>query len=370
MLVGAALIPGCAPYLERAEYLARSWDAYRAQYVHPDGYVVDVTREQAPVISEAQGYALLQAVWEGDEETFERVFRWTEEHLRRDDGLYSWIWSPQGGGTLVDANTATDADQEIAFALILAAHRFEEPAYLLRAREILEAVRAGTRLDLPDGWFPSAGNWANQDRVVNLSYFVPYAYPYFQVVDPAGEWDGVARAGYALLRRTLDRPDALLIPDFMTVAADGTPGPLPPWMDLSQDFSFDAMRIFWRVALDCQLHGGEFACSDPLEVGATARALLVSGDIVTAYAVDGTPLAAGESQSFYGSLLPGFGIHAPELADWVLEEKLDGWFLAHLLEQEDRYWDRNWVWFGLAAEAGIIRRETPAPGDLQVPGGP
>ena len=37
-------------------------------------------------------------------------------------------------------------------------------------------------------WFPTAGNWANNERLVNLSYFLPYAYPEFDKLDPEGQW--------------------------------------------------------------------------------------------------------------------------------------------------------------------------------------
>lgn len=314
------------------------------------------------VTSEGQGYALLRAVWEDDPATFERVFRWTEEHLKRDDGLYSWLWSPEGGdssGSVVDANTATDADQEIAWALALAADAFQRPEYRERAREIVRAVRLHTAVELPGGWFPAAGTWAVEDRIVNPSYFLPYAYDRFHELDPGRGWDGVADRGYDLLDAILERPGTRLVPDFVTVDAEGRPGPVPDGSGLSPDFSYDAVRVFWRVEADCILTGRARACSDPLNVAEVARLLPVDGWIVSRYAPSGEPLTDEVSTSFYGALLPAFRRHAPGAADEVLEPGLDERFLSDLLDAERRYYDHNWVWFGLALDTGLIPARTP-----------
>ena len=132
---------------------------------------------------------MLRAIWMRDEDAFDRSFRWTEQHLKRPDGLYSWLWTPAAGGKILDANTAADADQEIAFALILGSQVFLDPQMLVRARQILLAIRQNEKIEVGPGWFPAAGNWAVSQRIVNLSYFVPYAYPYFARIDPEGRWE-------------------------------------------------------------------------------------------------------------------------------------------------------------------------------------
>src|SRR5206468_11130592 len=123
------------------------------------------------VTSEAQSYALLQAAWLRDADTFERVRTWTDDNLKRPDGLYAWLWDPRDGGRVIDVNTATDGDTDIAFALVIAADAFNRPDYRAEAQEIVKAIRAHASLRLKTGWFPSAGNWAAAERIANLSYF-------------------------------------------------------------------------------------------------------------------------------------------------------------------------------------------------------
>lgn len=343
------------------QFLVRSWDAYKDGYISADGYVLDSSRHDGEVTSEGQAYALVRASWMRDEAMFSHVLRWTEARLRRPDGLYSWRWSPKRGGQVLDPNTASDADQEIAFALILGSHVFRQPAYLRRAREILRAVRTVEGIAVGSAWFPSAGNWAVQERIVNLSYFVPYAYPYFVRADPEGQWDRVVDVGYSLVSHTLELPGVRLIPDFMLVGDDGAVQLLPAGSSLSRDFSFDAMRIFWRVAVDCRVHRRMRACADPVGARALAGLLARDGAIFTRYRVDGVVLDRRESLSFYGSALPLLLIHAPALGQSVFSERMSPEALTPLLPRRDRYYDLNWIWFGLAAADGLIADRTPPP---------
>jgi endoglucanase len=218
------------------------------------------------------------------------------------------------------------------------------------------------------GWFPAAGIWAVSERIVNLSYVLPFAYPYFARADPDGRWDSIIESGYNLIINTLGRPldsargepASRLIPDFMAVTAEGQPAPLPEGSRLSRDFSSDAMRIYWRVALDCRLHKRARACADPLGVGQLTAMLARDGALFTKYSVDGVPLERIESASFYGAALPFLLLYAPATADAVRTKYLSGPALDSMLTARNRYFDANWIWFGLAAADGLIETATPA----------
>lgn len=354
---------GDDPAATRA-FLAESWEAYRRIYVHPSGYVLDRTRNGGEVTSEGQSYALLRAAWMGDRATFDRVSGWTARVLQRPDGLHAWRWSPEAGGRILDGNSATDADQDIAFALILAADRFNEPAHLDRARHILRAIHQRAGIEVAGGWFPSAGNWAVTERIVNLSYFAPYAYPYFARLDPNANWDAVATVGYALLARATAGGEASLPPDFMVVAPDGQIAPLPPDSTLGKTFSFDGIRIPWRVEFDCRLHGRPEACASTGGLPTLSALLAQEGRLVTAYDTSGRALDQEESPSVYACLLPALDRLRPDLAGLVRRTHLGLPSLGAILDRDDRYYDLNWVWFGLALADGWLVERTPAPARL------
>jgi cellulose synthase (UDP-forming) len=100
--------------------LSAAWSGYRQVFIQPDGRVVDPKRGGVTT-SEGQSYALLRAVWMGDRLTFQTVWRWTASHLEVGGGSpFASLWS---NGSIADHDSATDADSDIALALLFAARR-------------------------------------------------------------------------------------------------------------------------------------------------------------------------------------------------------------------------------------------------------
>jgi hypothetical protein len=134
---------------------------------------------------------------------------------------------------------------------------------------------------------------------------------------------------------------------------------LPEHSGLSRDFSSDAMRIYWRVAVDCRLHKRPRACADPLGVGQLTAMLARDSAFFTKYSTDGLPIERIESSSFYGAALPFLLLHAPASGRALRSTALSGSVLDSILTARNRYFDANWMWFGLAAADGLIDAATP-----------
>jgi endo-1,4-beta-D-glucanase Y len=342
------------------------WASYRDRYVRATGEVVDPMR-QGQVTSEAQSYALVRAVWMRDEPTFRRVLAWTESHLRRPDGLHAWLWDPATARVL-DANAATDAEIDIAFALAMASIVFDRPSDATQARAIVRAIRTQASVTGPAGWFPSAGNWAGHARVINLSYFFPYVVPWFERLDPEGGWHAVRTRGYDLVQQALDVGPLAVPADFNQLDVDGALRPLPEGQTLSRLFSYDALRISWRIEMACRLEREARACRLSEALVDRLRALAGrDGRLATQYTVDGAPVTTEESTSVYAASLPAFTRVAPEIAGRWRATHLSGRALDALMRDPNRYYDANWVWFGLAAADGVIEARTPSPARLRVP---
>jgi endo-1,4-beta-D-glucanase Y len=334
------------------------WNAYQRNYMTPEGDVRDPLRA-GRVTSEGQSYALLQAAWLRDAQTFERVLHWTNHHLRRSDGLYSWLWDPRNGGRVADANTATDADTDIAFALIVASAAFDSRDYDMQAQQLVKAIRASASLPLGTDWFPSAGNWARSERIINLSYFAPYAYRYFERLDPGAGWTRAIEIGYELLAKSTSGSPSRLPPDFAALTTSGEIEPIESSHAFSQEFSYDAVRVPWRIDLDCRLHAEPRACAPQPLVARLTQLLSRDGRLVSRYSVDGVMATREESLSFYGALLPAFSRQQSVIArDWRKSRFSDD-ALTRLSAARNRYYDVNWVWFGLAAADGVITARTP-----------
>jgi endo-1,4-beta-D-glucanase Y len=359
----AAGAGGCASGFERSpgERLQALWSQYKHAYMVDSGAVHDPLRADR-VTSEAQSYALLQSAWLGDERAFHAAYTWTNEHLRRPDGLFSWLWDPRGH-RIVDANSATDADTDIAFALLVAASAFNRADYVCEAARLVKAVRERTAISFEEGWFPSAGNWAGAERIVNLSYFAPYEYDYFEALDPDGGWQRVTAAGYALLEQATR--DNALPADFAVLTPAGGIALLPATSGLSREFSFDAVRIPWRIDLDCRLHRRAAGCREQALVHRLEEILARDGTFVSRYSIRGERLTHVESLSFYGALLPVLARNEPQTAATWRRTRLSDRALRPLHDSpRTRYYDANWVWFGLAAADGLIVTRTPTVAEI------
>ncbi|HEY4494669.1 MAG TPA: glycosyl hydrolase family 8, partial [Candidatus Paceibacterota bacterium] len=123
------------------------WQNYKANYIERDtGRTLDKQQDDITT-SEGQSYSMMRAVLEDDQITFDSVYKWTQENLGRDeDHLFSWLFGkkPNGKyGVLVDKggyNTASDADTDIALALIFAYERWHEERYINDAKNIINDI--------------------------------------------------------------------------------------------------------------------------------------------------------------------------------------------------------------------------------------
>jgi endoglucanase len=234
-----------APAIARAQSasLADEWLTYRDRFIDADGRVVD-TANKGVSHTEGQGWAMLFAESFDDRATFDRVWNWTRDKLRRpDDGLFSWRWDPNVEKPIADTNNATDGDTLIAWALARAAVRWHGAAYTKDARRIVVAIRqkliapvAGGLVLLPglDGFIRKDGS-----VLVNPSYYVYPAFRVFPRLDPSPKWARLRADGLRLLAKA--RFGEWSLPaDWVTI--DKT-GKVAPAANLPPRFGFDAIRI-------------------------------------------------------------------------------------------------------------------------------
>src|SRR4051812_14788728 len=116
-----------------AEMLKESWVAYKERFIQGDGRVIDLKAEGIST-SEGQSYALLRAAWIGDQQAFDRILEWATNNLihnARPDSLFGWRWGKRDNNSwgILDSATASDADEDTAFALFLAADKWRDHKY-------------------------------------------------------------------------------------------------------------------------------------------------------------------------------------------------------------------------------------------------
>jgi len=209
-------------------------------------------------VSEGIGYGMLVAVFMGskdDQMLFDDLWRYSQAHLDS-NGLMNWAITADGKGTPGNG-AATDADEDIAFALLMADKQWGSAGtlnYLNLAKaqinniwlhEIVDSKLAGPG----DGWGPT-NLWAN----INISYFAPAYYRLFKMVDSGHAWDAVIQTTYDTIMYALT-----------TMNGNASNGLVPAWCASNTNngvttisgsqagpfnYQYDSCRTPFRIALD------------------------------------------------------------------------------------------------------------------------
>lgn len=369
LLIGLFLLYENSPYSQVTRpfspysILTSSWGKYKTQFINQDGRVLDNTQDDITT-SEGQSYAMLRAVWVDDKATFDQVWQWTSTTLNRpDDNLFGWRWgkrADQSYGFIEDGgeNAASDADSDIALALILASRRWNDQKYLDQAKPILTDLWEVETATVKGQRYLIAGNWAsnNNQIIINPSYFAPYAWRIFAEVDKEHDWASLIDPAYQLLNLAgqdkLDKTTATgLPPDWLAMNRQTGQISATDLPNLTTNYSYDAMRIPFRIALDYRWS------EDPQARDYLAKSFqglgqiyAQNGVIYAGYTHDGQSLDQTESPSMYSTLMGYFLTAQPDQAERIYQEKIIRLYSTaqDTFREELPYYDQNWLWFGTA----------------------
>ncbi len=337
--VAAALFPGFysgnaarTPDEVLAQTLSHSWRYYKTHMME-DGERV-VSNHYGGTITEGQSYALLKSLWMDDRQTFERVWRWTKANMRRpDDHLFGWRWGrkSEGGMGLVDLENAVDADQDIAYALLLAGEKWQRPDYAEDARAIIGDLWRINAVQVKGKYYLDPGTWEafRQDYLtLNPSYFAPYVYRKFAGADPANAegWLALAQNIYPVLEACSALTANRLPPNWCSVDWEtGAIGFSDKQGDGARDFGYDAFRVFWRMAMDARIDdsGGTGLARQYLE----RHPALLSywrqhQTLPEGFGPDGSPLDGEPSGFSLSALLARQHVVEPDRGMWYYEQLL------------------------------------------------
>lgn len=344
--------------------LVDSWKAYRDRFIQTDGRVID-RENRDRTVSEGQAYAMLRAVAINDPETFLTTYTWAENNLARKDAegnridsLWAWKWGQKETGewATIDPNFASDADIDAITALILAAYRWNCPEYLEAARVKLADLWQYGTVVLPDGSRqllpgPEASFWPQPEvLILNPSYFSPASFRLFAQVDPDHDWSTLIETGYTMLEESSAASPAGLPADWIAFdPSTNRYGAVPARYGLQSNYSFDAYRVWWRIALDAswyQVPRAEAYLSKHLnhlvqrwEKDRTIPARLSLG---------GEPLAYYEATSQYAMIYPALAFVNRNLGEEIYLQKIQPTYQDGFWDSDTAYYTQNLVWMGLS----------------------
>jgi endo-1,4-beta-D-glucanase Y len=209
-------------------------------------------------VSEGISYGMMMAVFMNDRPLFDDLWNYSQKHLNG-NGLMHWSITADGMGTPGEG-AATDADEDIAFALVMAHRQWGargalDETYLSHARRQIDRIwefevdhgeRAGMLL-------PGDG-WRGRD-VFNPSYFAPDQYRLFgEVSGNVAGWQRVIDTGYAIVEKSLNdasgNRDNGLVPAWCTAGG----APVEAFPGAMTNYQYDSARLPFRVGQDFAYH--------------------------------------------------------------------------------------------------------------------
>lgn len=196
-------------------------------------------------VSEGIGYGMLIGVFMDDQPMFDTLWSFAKSHFDG-KGLMTWCIASGQANSCSGSGSATDGDEDMAYALLMASKQWGGGTYASDAATLISNIFthevSGNILEGGDGF-----NNANE---LDPSYFAPSYYRAFAAVDSGHDWMGVLDESYTVL-----------------AAATGSDGLVPNWVNTSGTgissvdsargiyFGYDACRIPFRIGIDYCLNG-------------------------------------------------------------------------------------------------------------------
>lgn len=280
-----ALIPIPTPPYSNSQvqtYITKAWAGFKANFILTNGRVSRI-EDNNDTVSEGQAYAMLFSVYMNDKKTFDKCFLWAEQNLSRTspnsipyggpDNLLAWHWLSDVGVQGGNWEPATDADQDYAYALLLAYEKWGQSNYLAKALDVLHDILAketheptaplnDTLLFLKPGTWGDANLYGHQGIFFNPSYLSPAWYRKFNQYLPDARWQKLINGTYFIIDAATTSilnpateipslgvglmPDWAFIDNLGNVYFQGDSASNPS-LTIS---SWDAFRLPWRIFYD------------------------------------------------------------------------------------------------------------------------
>ncbi len=335
-----------APSKEHAFCLKDSYDFYKIYFMTKDGRIMDPQRGNITT-SEGQSYMMLRSMIINDFKTFDLVLSWSQNNLQRRDKLFSWLWGENkiGEYTILDKNSASDADIDIAFSLILAYEKTKNKKYLKTALPIINSIWEKETKIINDKRVLMPGvEQALSDKIeINPSYFSPYAFRIFQKYDKEHDWDELIASSYYYLEKSMAKTKTGLPPDWFLIQN----GQIILENSSRSDFSYDAIRVFARVFLDYEKTGDKRALKILKNADFFIKNWKKTGTIYVNYTSEGKLKNKEEFAGSVAILIPIINMSDEKIAREIYTEKLIPLFKDKgYWNSTSDYYGQNLIWFG------------------------
>lgn len=199
-------------------------------------------------VSEGIGYGMLLAAYAGDKALLDGLWAYYKANSQNSYGMMDWKISGCSGVT--GSGPATDADEDCAWALIVAEYQWpnDNSKYDYGAEATALITKIGNS-EITGGQANNGASWGSTNTCRNPSYQAPAYYRQFasQVSSQSNLWNTAVTNSFTLLNNNVNTSTGLVSnwcnnsgqPNDCNNGSNGTP-----------EYGYDACRNPWRMAMD------------------------------------------------------------------------------------------------------------------------
>jgi endo-1,4-beta-D-glucanase Y len=339
-----------------------AYDQWKAELVTADGAGENLRvrrpgNEGDTTVSEGIAYGMIFAVVFGEQDMFDKFWKYSQGHLN-EGGLMNWKVDSSGNVTADGGGAATDADEDMAWALLLADKKWGGSGslgtpYLDVAKGQIGKIWS-REVDHGRGELLLAGDSWGAVVTHNPSYFAPNQYRRFAQVTGEMGWMTVIDKNYAVLAATLrsehGNQDNGLVPAW----TDPDGNPMAPFDGAPMHYQYDSARIPFRIAQDyCDF--GEQRAKAYLDKVIGFFKGVGADQIVDGYELNGTPRAEHPLPTQSALFVGAAGVGA--MSDALHLPFVDATYQLLISKEmlpESRYYNLSWQVFALLMLSGNL----------------
>jgi endo-1,4-beta-D-glucanase Y len=273
----------------------RAFQAWRSEIVTADGArgFLRARRPDTPdgvpnsTVSEGIAYGMIIAVMMDDQPLFDAFYGYAL-CFENQHGLMDWYIAPDGESRL-GVGGATDSDEDIAWALVMAHRQWGgrgalSESYLSCAKRQIERVwEFEVDHDQYSDMLLPGDDWRGRN-VFNPSYFAPQQYRVFAEISGNSGWQRVIDRGYQIVEASLNQALGNRHNGLVPAWCDAAGTPVEAFRGAMTNYQYDSARLPFRIGQDWS------ATRDPRARSYVARTSAFFAGVGAAEIVDGYSL--------------------------------------------------------------------------------
>lgn len=299
------------------------WNSWKSSFLKPagtKGYYVKYN-SAGETVSEAHGYGMLFTVLMSGYDSsaqvyFDGLYEYYKAHPS-DNNPYLMAWKQNSSFQNIDgANSATDGDMDIAYALLLADKQWGSTGsinYLEAATNMINAIMSH---DVnASEWTLRLGDWATSgayNTATRPSDFMLHHLKGFQKATGDTRWTSIVDKTYTIMSSVHNNysPNTGLLPDFVVKSGNDYQPAASGFLEGDKDgkYYYNSSRTPWRLTTDYLMTGDNRALSQLNKMNGFIKSATNSNpaNVRAGYNLSGSSIVTYNSGAFYAP----FGVSA------------------------------------------------------------